>query len=53
MNEDEWVTCPGCSLDVLATELCDCDAATGPVCMARCCGRDHPVGRRYGLGGAA
>lgn len=43
----EWLTCPGCSRDVLAEDLCDCDKETGPVCLARCCEKDHPVGRPF------
>jgi hypothetical protein len=46
VNEDDWVTCNGCSREVLVSELCDHDAATGPVCLARCCATDHPVGRK-------
>jgi hypothetical protein len=44
-DETEWIRCPGCSREVLVTELCDCDAPTGPVCVDRCCQQDHPVGR--------
>jgi hypothetical protein len=48
-RNDPWVTCPGCSLEWRVSELCECEAQrTGPVCLARCCVKDHPVGRPFG-----
>lgn len=44
-HNDEWLICPGCYRDVLASDLCECDHQSGPRCLYRCCEIDHPVGR--------
>jgi hypothetical protein len=50
----DWVTCTGCSRDYPADEICEHDnQRTGPVCLALCCQRDHPVGRKPWEGDAA
>lgn len=36
------VGCPGCGGDVEPDELCGCDDPdTGPLCINRCCPREH------------